>query len=588
MNLQVLAEKLSLSRATISRALRNDERISFQTRQRVRTAAEEAGYRQNPYVSVLMSKLRHGVSPLASPVIAYINPQPSRDLWRSSEHWLYTYRGAVARAKELGFELQEFWLREPGMTSERLSMILRTRNIRAVILAPPMPGQAVDFRPEGCAAVACDIEPEGENLHRVSTDYVGNALKILTALRGLGYKRIGLAMEESRARYMHMLPRMALLDFEENLPKEERAGYWIGGADQMSDFANWMLRARPDAIVTSNWLPQMWLQPLGFRIPEDMAIAQLEPVFYPFQYSGIDGRFEQVGRSAVDLLVTQIHANEFSLAHHPNHVLNSGVWRPGVTAPGRNATSPSPYDETRLGLLRAAAAGESSQLRNLRSGIAEKIWKSRFALASKAKRDAWRPLSLAGAVNAVWECPACAALRLGPLALPNLNGEHIFRGVPFELGHGGQRGGTSAILLHGSKQQADSRGLRIAVNAQVKALYFLHLAFFAWAQRPAGEYRLIFESGHVEKIELRPFFPPTEKESTATFQDSWSPYPQFESSAAKPVFIESPGDVDQGRFAYVLEVKNRRPGERVMTVEFVAYPESDTAILVAGITALAG
>jgi LacI family transcriptional regulator len=587
MNLQVLAEKLSLSRATISRALRNDERISTQTRQRVRTAAEEAGYRQNPYVSVLMSKLRHGVSPLASPVIAYINPQPSRDLWRSSEHWLYTYRGAAARAKELGFELQEFWLREPGMTSDRLSMILRTRNIRAVILAPPMPGQTVDFLPEDCAAVACDIEPAGDRLHRVSTDYVGNTLKILHALRDLGYKRIGLAIEESRARYMHMLPRMALLDFEENLPKEDRTGYWIGVPDQMSEFANWMLQARPDALVTSNWLPQMWLQPLGFRIPEDIAIAQLEPVFYPFQYSGIDGRFEQVGRSAVDLLVTQIHANEFTLAHHPNHVLNAGVWRPGVTAPGRTASHASPYDEHRLSLLGAAAAGDLSQLRNLRNGLAEKIWKTRFSLATKAKRDAWKPLSIGASANAPWECPSCPALRLGPLALPTMNGEYVYRGVPFELAHGGQRGGNTAILIHGARQQPDPRTIRVAVNAQVKALYFLHLAFFAWAQKPAGEYRLIFESGHTEVIELRPFFPPLAKESTATFQDSWSPYPQFESSTAKPAFIEAPGEVDQGRFAYVLEAKNPRPNERLIAIEFAAYPDSDTAILVAAVTVLA-
>lgn len=588
MNLQVLAEKLSLSRATISRALRNDERISSQTRQRVRTAAEEAGYRQNPYVSVLMSKLRHGVSPLASPVIAYINPQPSRDLWRSSEHWLYTYRGAAARAKELGFELQEFWLREPGMTSERLSMILRTRNIRAVILAPPMPGQTVNFLPENCAAVACDIEPAGDRLHRVSTDYVGNTLKILRALRELGHKRIGLAIEESRARYMHMLPRMALLDFEENLPKEDRAGYWIGGPDQMSDFANWMLQARPDALVTSNWLPQMWLQPLGFRIPDDIAIAQLEPVFYPFQYSGIDGRFEQVGRSAVDLLVTQIHANEFSLAQHPNHVLNAGVWRPGVTAPPRGANCVSAYDELRVSLLRAAASGDVAQVSGLRDGLAEKIWKTRFSLATKAKRDAWRPLSIAAAANAPWECPACPALRLGPLALPKLQGEYVFRGVPFELALGAQRGDISAILLHGARQQPEASSARVAVNANVKALYFLHFAFFAWAQKPAGEYRLIFQDGQIEVIALRPFFPPVEQESTATFQDSWSPYPQFESAAAKPVFVEAPGETDQGRFAYVLEAKNPRPAERLVAIEFAAYPDSDTAILVAGVTALHG
>src|SRR5690606_1085898 len=120
------------------------------------------------------------------------------------------------------------------------------------------------------AAVGISPEPETEELHRVSTDYLGNTLLAIRALRSKGYRRIGLALEEKEALRMQMLPRMAFLNHEHSLRESERVGFWIGASTDLPGFARWLLDNEPDAIITSDWLPQKWLQPLGLRIPEDI------------------------------------------------------------------------------------------------------------------------------------------------------------------------------------------------------------------------------------------------------------------------------------------------------------------------------
>jgi len=56
--MEEIAVRLKISAATVSRALRNDPRISEPVRQRVRETAAAMGYRPNPLVSALMASRR--------------------------------------------------------------------------------------------------------------------------------------------------------------------------------------------------------------------------------------------------------------------------------------------------------------------------------------------------------------------------------------------------------------------------------------------------------------------------------------------------------------------------------------------------
>jgi DNA-binding LacI/PurR family transcriptional regulator len=50
-----IAQRLGVASSTISRALRNDLRISIELRKRVSSVADEIGYQPNPLVSALMA-----------------------------------------------------------------------------------------------------------------------------------------------------------------------------------------------------------------------------------------------------------------------------------------------------------------------------------------------------------------------------------------------------------------------------------------------------------------------------------------------------------------------------------------------------
>jgi LacI family transcriptional regulator len=95
MNLKELAAQLSLSKATVSRALAGHSDISAQTRERVRKAAEEAGY--SPAATAL--KLRSGKSGAFGIVLPH-GPAPF-------EHPLHTelIGGMAERVAESGLDL---------------------------------------------------------------------------------------------------------------------------------------------------------------------------------------------------------------------------------------------------------------------------------------------------------------------------------------------------------------------------------------------------------------------------------------------------------------------------------------------------
>src|SRR5262245_12527367 len=137
-NMRELGAKLGLSAITISRALRNCASVRPETRQRVVDAALKHGYETHPYFRALMSYCRARQGPEPRLPLAILNRWNVPN-WRERLHaYRVLYEGCSSRANELGYYLEEIWMQEPGMTSDRINSILRSRDIRGVIV-PPLP-----------------------------------------------------------------------------------------------------------------------------------------------------------------------------------------------------------------------------------------------------------------------------------------------------------------------------------------------------------------------------------------------------------------------------------------------------------------
>ena len=156
-NIRDLAARVKLSRSTVSLALRNSPGIADGTRRRVQQAAKELGYFPNPTVANVMSAIaQRKLSGLSTPIIL-LSDFPHQCEWERSDYALRRfYHGVVSRAGDLGYKIEELWMRAPGMTPRRIEQILDARGIEGVLVFnyPSAPAYLdIDLTPYSCAVL---------------------------------------------------------------------------------------------------------------------------------------------------------------------------------------------------------------------------------------------------------------------------------------------------------------------------------------------------------------------------------------------------------------------------------------------------
>ena len=195
-----IALEAGVSLMTVSRALRKQPSVSARLRARIHDIADRLGYRPNPLVSALMSQRRAGKPPHYNLKLGYITQFPTRAGWKKIRIFGQFYDGAAQGAERHGYQLEEFWLTEPGMTPQRMSKILMTRNIHGLIIAPmPLPGSCVDFLWDHFSAVAIAYSLVEPSLHRIAHNHFNSMRLIMQKLWERGYRRPGLAIFEQGA-----------------------------------------------------------------------------------------------------------------------------------------------------------------------------------------------------------------------------------------------------------------------------------------------------------------------------------------------------------------------------------------------------
>src|SRR5690606_18500907 len=119
-----VAKAVGLSKSTVSLALRNDPRLRKATREKIRAVADQLGYRPDPALAAL-AHYRYGNASPGAPVLGWLTNWPERDEWRNDSR-LYHFNGACRQAERMGYQLEHFWLREPGLSWSRRERIFLT------------------------------------------------------------------------------------------------------------------------------------------------------------------------------------------------------------------------------------------------------------------------------------------------------------------------------------------------------------------------------------------------------------------------------------------------------------------------------
>jgi DNA-binding LacI/PurR family transcriptional regulator len=130
-----IATACGCSQSTVSNALRNDPRISEDTRARIQKIASEMGWKTNPLAAAFMAHLRSTKPPRYHATLAFAvsHPQSARveDL---PAHQRDNFKGAKDRAEQLGYVLEPIWVGEPGINADNLARMLQSRGIPGLII----------------------------------------------------------------------------------------------------------------------------------------------------------------------------------------------------------------------------------------------------------------------------------------------------------------------------------------------------------------------------------------------------------------------------------------------------------------------
>jgi LacI family transcriptional regulator len=321
---------------TVSRALRGQHGVSPALAARVRAAAEKLGYRVNPALGAVMKLLRQRRSADYRENLAFVWTHPGI----KSIPLLAPWRDhARARAEHLGYRLDEFHLRRPGMTPTRLRSILQARGIRGILFAPDIEPALprLSFDVTGFAAVLLGSSLQNRGLARVQFDHFQLMHLALRRIRQAGYRRPALFLSPSIDGRTQGRLRAACLVHSPAPASERSRLIYLGDLHNRAATAAWLKTRRPDVAIYLEGDRRFLLEAAGWRVPRDIGFVSLTREPEMAEIAGVTQSAEAFAGAAVDLVAAQLQRREFGRQAWPQKVMLEGTWQPGASLPWRRA-----------------------------------------------------------------------------------------------------------------------------------------------------------------------------------------------------------------------------------------------------------
>jgi LacI family transcriptional regulator len=203
---------------------------------------------------------------------------------------------AAARAEQLGYHMEEFWLRDAEITAQQLI-----------------------------------IRPQ---LHRVTTNRFQGMRLAIKRLREHGYSRPGLALRRDQdARVDHQWgAAFAWEQLHQGMRAPQNLAFVVPEEDwNERNFARWFKASKPDVIL--GYDPEIieWLKRLGQSVPADVGFAHLWTPDTTGNFAGIYHNPPAIGVASVDFLVGMIQRNERGIPTTSQTLLLESTWQDGAT-----------------------------------------------------------------------------------------------------------------------------------------------------------------------------------------------------------------------------------------------------------------
>lgn len=339
-----IARAAGVHNTTVSLALRNSPTIPEATRKRIQTLAKEMGYHRDPALQALVAYRKGRVAADRRDTIAYITNWESRWGWQTLPADAHFYAGAMRKAAQFGYQLEHFWLGEPGMTARRLSSVLFHRGITGALLASHRPGlvELAEFDWSRLSAVKIGCFPFEPSLHRVMGDQLGAIRTAMQKARAMGYERIGLVLPKIWDAAVDLAISTAFgVERNRLLPQHRVPVFYCGAPDadgraserDSARLRSWVRGQRPQVLLSSHNLLGERLGELGFVIPRDFGFVDVFAAHSDPRIAGVRQHNERVGEVAAEMLVGLMQQNIFGPAEVPTTTTVEGLWCDGTSLP---------------------------------------------------------------------------------------------------------------------------------------------------------------------------------------------------------------------------------------------------------------
>ncbi|MDR1281688.1 MAG: LacI family transcriptional regulator [Opitutaceae bacterium] len=333
-NISELARHAGLSRSATAYALRNHPNSSRATRERIQKLARELGYRPDPILGKLMSRLRQKRERRYAGQLAFINPDKDRSYPDTTPAVRDFLHHAKMRAEEIGYRVEEFWLHEPGRSPQRLAHMLQSRGIEGIILGPQKQyGSVSRFPWSDFAAVTIGYSVSEPTLMRVVSHHYRNTLLAMEKVLATGYQRPGLLTLRSQEDAMVKLHVAAFLAHQQEMSPKNRVALMNSDAMNPKVIRTWFDEQKPDVILTTNYPARLHFAERGIRIPDDVALVSVLRWDDEKGIAGVRPGMERLGTTAVNLLASQLQHDERGIPESCTTVELEGRWVDDASMP---------------------------------------------------------------------------------------------------------------------------------------------------------------------------------------------------------------------------------------------------------------
>lgn len=351
-----IARRAGVHVSTVSLALRNHPSLPAATREKLQALALEMGYRPDPSLSALIAYRRKAQPrPLQAP-LAYLTSWDTMWGWKQAPAHVQFFAGASARAGEVGYPLEHFWLGEPGLSGRRMSEILTARGITGLVVASHQRDNAklLDFDWSRFSAVKIDFLPHQPELHTVTNDQRAIIRLAMRRVRAAGYRRIGLVMPRSWDDFVDRAWSCGYLGEQQDFAASEQipilfyveeapaggGGEGPGDAVPVRVFKSWFERYRPEVLISYRPLLLPTLSALGLAVPRDVAYVDIFLNPPDGATAGVRENCFRVGELAVEILAGQLEQHTFGVPELPTATYVEGTWFDGASLPLRTKRVP--------------------------------------------------------------------------------------------------------------------------------------------------------------------------------------------------------------------------------------------------------